>query len=318
VIVRLFLSCVILDPMRAHLSIDHVPRPCTGCVCFLLPFSLFFAFCCLVLGLSTVFAPASPSLVLAEAAAATFFALALPSLVLAHAAAATFFTLGLPSIVLADAAAATVLALVPHSLVLADAAAATVLALAPHSLVLADAAAATVFTLSLHPLVLTDAAAATEFTLAPQSIVLADVAADTVLARAPHSLVLAEAAAATVLTHAPHTLVLADAAAATFFTRALPSPMLTVVFVRAAISAFGESPVCAFNALTDWECFQLCFSPYSAVVDWLYQYPAVPVIGRSLADTTASPAVTSAITGPRSLDGSWIAFRHGCHALAIV
>ena len=153
----------VLDP--PFLFNPHPPLVLVSCrtntlssFCFLLPLFLPFAFCYRVLDLSTVFARAPPSLVLAEAAAATVFTPAPPPLVLAEAAAATVFTRA------------------PHSLVLADAAAATVFTMAPISLVLADAAAATVFTLAPHSLVLAEAAAATVFTRAPPSLVLAEAA----------------------------------------------------------------------------------------------------------------------------------------------
>ena len=57
-----------------------------------LPFLSFFLFCCLVIDISTIFSPAPPPLVLADAAAAAVLALAPHPLVFAEAAATAVFT----------------------------------------------------------------------------------------------------------------------------------------------------------------------------------------------------------------------------------
>jgi len=93
-----------------------------------LPFRSLFLFCCLVLDISTIFAPAPLPLVLAEAAAAAVFARTPLPLVLAEAAASAVFARAPLPLVLADAAAAAVFAPALHPLVLAEAAASAVFA----------------------------------------------------------------------------------------------------------------------------------------------------------------------------------------------
>ena len=116
---HLFLSPpVLFTPQTARALVSCQPPPLSPFF-FLLPFCLICDFCCLVLGLATVFTPAPHSLVLADTAAATVLTPAPHSLVLAEAAAAAVFTPAPLSLVLAEAAAAADFTLVSPSVVLA-------------------------------------------------------------------------------------------------------------------------------------------------------------------------------------------------------
>jgi len=139
-------SCPVPPPLRLLVfpHARHAPKqlsvlsPFSTPTLFFLPLPFLFLclFCCRALELSTIFAPAPPPLVLANAAATAVFASAPLPLVLAETAATAVFALALP-LVLAKAAATAVFARTPLPLVLADTAAATIFASTPPMLVLA-------------------------------------------------------------------------------------------------------------------------------------------------------------------------------------